>query len=337
MKELLELSADNRVFFVGDVALDEYFSLSDWPGIAAKADVAQLPTYCGGSIANAACVFAGLGGAAEFVSILNQGETTARLLQDLNESGVSTSHMLFDPGMPDARNLIFLAQDEHVVFTVETEEGPMVLGEDATQALMRPGYLYTTLSRLKRLRPAHDSSDQGYRGFSKAMYVAGRQLVLDLDVHEVTPGDIGDVAGAFVLIMNQTGFHRSFGHDDITEITEWMQIHNVSWVVRTKAANGAEATDGMSVISEPGLKVSVKDVTGAGDTFGASLLYCLTTGKPMADALAFAVAASARAVTIQGPRGGVATQAEIASFIRSNQVALQACVPTGHHGRSQTA
>ena len=324
----------NSAFFVGDVALDEYFSLSGWPCIAAKASIEQLPTYSGGSIANAACVFAGLGGAAEFISILNQGEKTAGLLQDLNENGVGTSHMLFDPDMPDARNLIFLVQNEHIVFTIETKEGPMVLGEDATQALMNPGYLYTTLSRLKRLRPAQDASDQGYRNLTNAMYVADRRLVLDLDVDGIAPGDTDEVAGAFVLIMNQIGFSRSFGHDDITKIAEWMQAHNVSWIIRTKAADGAEATDGQSVISEPGLKVPVKDVTGAGDTFGASLLHCLTIGETMADALAFAVAASARAVTIQGPRSGIATQCEITTFKQSNQTVRSACTPAGHHRRS---
>ena len=41
-------------FFIGDVALDEYYSAERWPGVADKDFVTELPAECGGSIANAA-------------------------------------------------------------------------------------------------------------------------------------------------------------------------------------------------------------------------------------------------------------------------------------------
>lgn len=114
-------------FFIGDVALGEYYTAERGPGIADKDLIRELPTECGGSIANAAVVHAGLGGATEFISLLNESALSARLIADLAENGVSTRHMLRQPGIPESRNLIFLVAGEHVVLTVEMGQRPMAL------------------------------------------------------------------------------------------------------------------------------------------------------------------------------------------------------------------
>ena len=41
-------------FFIGDLALDEYYTAERWPGVADKGFITELPQECGGSIANAA-------------------------------------------------------------------------------------------------------------------------------------------------------------------------------------------------------------------------------------------------------------------------------------------
>lgn len=56
------------------------------------------------------------------------------------------------------------------------------------------------------------------------------------------------------------------------------------------------------------------DVTGAGDTFGAALVWCLGQGRGFGPALTFAVAAASRAVTRHGPRGGRASTEEVEAW-----------------------
>lgn len=126
-------------FFIGDVALDENYTADRWPGIADKDVIRELPTECGGSIANAAVVHAGLGGETEFISLLNESALSARLIADLAENGVSTRHMLRQPGIPESRNLIFLVAGEHLVLTVEMGQQPMVLPLETMAALRQPG------------------------------------------------------------------------------------------------------------------------------------------------------------------------------------------------------
>lgn len=81
--------------FIGDVAVDEYFAASRWPLPGDKAELTTIDRYVGGSIANAARVHAGLGGATEFISLLNHGALTPQMLEDLSAAQVRCTHMLY--------------------------------------------------------------------------------------------------------------------------------------------------------------------------------------------------------------------------------------------------
>ncbi len=298
-------------FFIGDVALDEYYTADRWPGRADKGMVKELPAEAGGSIANAAVVHAGLGGETQFISLLNDSPLSQRLVADLKDNGVGVDHMLIDPAIPESRNFIFLVDGEHVVLTVEMGEQPMWLDPAALDALRQPGFLYTTLYRVRRL---HARTEQGV--VKQAVLLAdlrqhGRRAIFDLDVGGCTPQDMPYLTGAAVVIFNQVGFRAAFGHDDITMIGDWMQAHAIDWVVRTLAADGAEARNGDTVLRVPGFPVEVVDVTGAGDTFGGTLTWCLSQGQTIEEALDFSVAAASRSVTIHGPRAGKATPQDI--------------------------
>ncbi|WP_457587481.1 carbohydrate kinase family protein [Ensifer canadensis] len=293
-------------FFIGDVALDEYYTADRWPGRADKGMVRELPAEIGGSIANAAVVHAALGGDTQFISLLNDSPLSRRLIDDLGQNGVATDHMLIDRAVAESRNLIFLIGGEHVVLTVEMGEPPMWLPPATLAALRQPGFLYTTLYRVRRL---HTQTDEGV--LKQADLVADlrrhdRRAIFDLDVGGCTPEDMPYLTGAAVVIFNQVGFRATFGHDDLARIDGWIRDHEIGWVVRTLAAEGAEAHNGETRLQAAGYPVDVADVTGAGDTFGGALTWCLARGQPLPEALDFSIAAASRSVTIHGPRGGKA-------------------------------
>lgn len=79
-------------FFIGDVAVDEYYMADRRPGHAYKG--------IGGSIANSAVVHAGLGGDTQFISLLNDNPLSQRLIADLRENNVSVDHALVDLTIP---------------------------------------------------------------------------------------------------------------------------------------------------------------------------------------------------------------------------------------------
>ncbi|WP_421579796.1 carbohydrate kinase family protein [Shinella sp. M31] len=291
-------------FFIGDVALDEYYTADRWPGRADKGMVQELPAEIGGSIANAAVVHAALGGATQFISLLNDSPLSRQLIEDLQQNGVCVDHMLTDPALAESRNLIFLIDGEHVVLTVEMGEPPMWLAQETLAALRHQGFLYTTLYRARRLHSQTDAGVLKQADLLADLRRHGRRAIFDLDVGGCTPEDMPYLSGAAVVIFNEVGFRAAFGHDDMARISGWIRQHAIGWVVRTKAADGAEAFDGETLLQAAGYSVDVVDVTGAGDTFGGALTWCLTQGHAFAEALDFSIAAASRSVTIHGPRGG---------------------------------
>jgi len=306
-------------FFIGDVAIDEYYATDRWPGPADKGFVRQMPAEMGGSIANAAVVHAALSGPTEFISLLNDSPLSQGLLADLRGNGVGVDHMLRDAALPESRNLIFLVGGEHVVLTVEMGEQPMWLPDETMAALRQPGFVYTTLYRARRLRHRLGTGDVLERADLLAdLRRNGRRLVFDLDVGGCSDDDLPLLAGAEIVIFNETGFRASFGHDDICRIAPWMKAAGIAHVIRTIAAEGAEATDGQDFHRVAGYAVPVVDVTGAGDTFGGALVARLSGGQSFPDAMAFAVAAASRSVTVHGPRGGRASVAEVLAFRAAN-------------------
>jgi len=301
-------------FFIGDVALDEYYTADRWPGRADKGMVQELPAEIGGSIANAAVVHAALGGETQFISLLNDSPLSGRLTDDLRQNGVGIEHMLVDPAIAESRNLIFLIDGEHVVLTVEMGEQPMWLAQATLAALRRPGLLYTTLYRVRRLHSRTGNGVLRQADLLSDLRRHGRRAIFDLDVGGCTPEDMPYLAGAAVVIFNQVGFRAAFGHDDMARIGGWIRDHEIGWVVRTMAADGAEAFDGETRLQAAGYPVNVVDVTGAGDTFGGALTWCLGEGRSFAEALDFSIAAASRSVTIHGPRGGKATPGEVLAW-----------------------
>lgn len=301
---------DRTAFFIGDVALDNYYTAERWPGLADKAYIRENKSYVGGMIANAASVHAGLGGRTEFISLLNHSSLSGRLCDELSRLGVATTHMLRAADAANSCNMIFLIGGEHVVLLSDIGEPLMHLPEATLNALRNPGFLYTTVAQCKFL-----SAD----GLSGTELLAdlrshGRQLVFDLDVDGFQSADLEYLRGASIVVMNEIGFRLAFGAPDLAAINRWMREHEVRIVIRTLAAAGAEAYDGSGIVRVHGYDVPVVDVTGAGDTFGGALVYALNRFPDLASALEFAVAAASRAVTIEGPQGGVARRSVIEQF-----------------------
>lgn len=318
MSDALQLSAPSQYLpavFIGDVAIDEYFRAEFWPRPGDKGTIESTGSFAGGSIANAACVHAGFGGATEFISLLNYGASTNLMLETLDEAGVLYPNMLFDTSIGDQRNLIFIVEGEHVVLTPDLDDRPMKLSGVALAALAGPGFVYTTLRRARRLRaPGRDGA--AVLGYLRA---AGRHVVFDLDVDGFNDDDREFLRGAHVVLMNDLGFENSFGltadgENCTAKVQKWLTATGVGMLVRSRASKGVVAytLDGSIVIS--GYDVPVVDVTGAGDTLGGALVYALGQEEGLRSALGFAVAAASRSVMHYGSRGGVSTPEDVREF-----------------------
>jgi sugar/nucleoside kinase (ribokinase family) len=103
--------------------------------------------------------------------------------------------------------------------------------------------------------------------------------------------------------------------DEAAAIAEIL-ARGVRAVVVKRGAAGADYHDGSGLaVRQPGFAVEELDPTGAGDCFGAAFVVFWLRGLPPAEALRFAAAAGARAVTRRGPMEGASTQPELEAFM----------------------
>lgn len=86
-------------------------------------------------------------------------------------------------------------------------------------------------------------------------------------------------------------------------------------IVLKRGANGATHYSAQGRIDAPPIAVTETDPTGAGDSFGGAFIALRMNGSSAAEALQYANAAGARAVTVMGPMEGTSTRAELEALL----------------------
>lgn len=303
-----------KLFFIGDVSMDEYYSSERLPELKEKIIVHPLNPMMGGSIANAACVCASLGAKPEFLTALNSGYVTGNLLKGLNEAGVGTEHMVFDDSIPDSKCIILLCQEEHTVLIPTLGIQRFEIREDTFERLKEAELVYTNFCEIGPMACGGKDS----REILKELKSAGVKVFCDADCGELSERDEGLLPYMDTLMVNETG-HRVFMDRFGKDYTTLFFNSGVSHVIVTMAGNGCAVYSKNGRISRiPGIKVHVEDVTGAGDTFGASFVYAMSRTREIEKCAEFANYMAARAVTGMGARFGCCGRKEIAAFIDAN-------------------
>ena len=102
--------------------------------------------------------------------------------------------------------------------------------------------------------------------------------------------------------------------DEQAAIGEILDL-GIGVIVHKKGAAGACLYDCNGIVDTPSFAVEEVDPTGAGDSFGGAFTAHWLRGTPPGEALRYAAAAGALAVTKRGPMEGVCDQAQIDEFL----------------------
>ncbi|RNB81221.1 carbohydrate kinase family protein [Brevibacillus fluminis] len=305
-------------FFVGDVALDEYYRAPYWPKIREKVLVETLEQHVGGMIANAASVYTAYNESVYFLSLLNSGQITQRLCEDLRQRGIDTRYITYDDKLPDAKNIIILTEDDHTLFIPTLGIKHFEITPEIIDAMCAAKYVYTSVVEMKPLRcGTMDALD-----IIRKIRASGAKMVYDLDVAHLEPGDECFFEEMDILFFNRNGFDVYRKELSYEAAVAQLLGFGAEMVVITFAEEGCRVHTREQEISVPGIPVEVVDVTGAGDTFCSSFIHALNKTDDLRLVANFANAAAARAVTILGPRGGVASSETVLAFMNEKGVAI---------------
>ena len=295
--------------FFGDVAEDEYYAAPFFPVAGDKLIVTALEPQYGGMVANAASIFAHYGMATTFISQLNSGPLTQKLLGQLRQAGLNTDYVIFDEKVPDSKCIVLIHDNQHIVIIPKLG----ITRTDITPAMFEhiagAEFFITTLTDARPFR----MGDLDARGVLAALRRRGTRIVMDLDVYNLENHPSGLIEYCDILFMNALG-HRRFTQagNDIAALL----AAGATAIIVTKDSEGCDLHTAKGVRSIRGHKVDVVDVTGAGDTFSSSFLYAYSQSADLVAAAEFANAAAALSVGRVGARGGMTSDKAVRAFMK---------------------
>ncbi len=93
----------------------------------------------------------------------------------------------------------------------------------------------------------------------------------------------------------------------------------VDAIVITLGADGAEVhRTGRDVHRQAAFPTEVRDTTGAGDAFSATLAWAIADGRVLGEAVRLAAGAGALATRAIGARASLATRGELEAFVKAD-------------------
>lgn len=293
----------HSVFF-GDVAQDKYYEAPHFPSKGDKVIVRELPSQFGGSLANAASIYAQLGSPTSFISQLNSGALTQELLAQLRAQGVCTEHIIFDEAVPDSYCIVLISGDDHVVLIPTLGITHSEISEAAFEHIATAEFFVTTLTDARPIR----MGELAAAAVLEALRKRGAQIVMDLDVYNQENHRAGLIQHCDFLFLNAIGAARLV---ESGEVIDGLVHGGATAVIVTRGNDGCDIHSVAGTISVPAVPTLVVDVTGAGDTFTSAFLHQYSQSGDLKDAAEFANSAASLAVAKVGARGGLATRAEV--------------------------
>lgn len=322
--------ARKTILSVGSLNMDQVVQVARLPVLGETLlGAGSLRLIPGGKGANQAVAMARLGAAVMMAGRVGSDPFGASLVRSLQADGVDTSLVAVDEQEASGVALIFLAPEGENAIVVAPGAN-MRVGDDAAQ--MRqiraalPGARALVLQLEIPLATVQDLIGAGHQ--------AGVPMLLNLAPAQALP--LETLRQLEVLLVNETeaSFLRAslVGSSTASPVARTLEeasllatrLHELGIpnVVITLGAQGAvlarnDASGHTACIhcAPPG--VQVVDTTAAGDCFAGAFTVALSEEQQPAEALRFAVYASALKVTKFGAQSGLPTRAEVEKLLHS--------------------
>ena len=305
------------VLVIGELNVDLIVSgLPSLPVLGRDLICTGITRALGSSSAIFARALAGLGAWVAFMGKVGDDEDGRFMLAQLAELGIELEHVVVDPAVQTGVTISLTYAEDKAQVTYPGSIAAYGLAEVDLSALSGTGqgcgHLHMASMYLQTaLRPAFPS----LLGRAKA---AGLTTSLDpgWDPAVRWGADLDEALAAVdILFVNEHEARAITGAASAVEGAREL-ARRAPLVVAKLGAHGAALAAGESLVTVPPYPVRVVDTTGAGDSFDAGFIYSyVVDGRPVAQALRFANACGAIAVTRLGGASSVPTAAEVEAFL----------------------
>jgi ribokinase len=313
--------AERSILVVGSLNMDQVVRVPHLPVLGETLlGAGSLKLVPGGKGANQAVAIARLGAPVTMAGRVGNDPFGTQLLASLQTDKVNTEPIVVDQEEASGVAFIFLTPEGNNAIVVASGAN-MRVGKDQQQnaaILQRITQAQALVLQLEiPLETVLRSIAAGYNaGIPVVLNLApaqplSKEALQQLAILVVNETEAGLLSGQRVNSLEDARIVATVLHEQGTG-TVVITLGSQGALLATDDGNGATRT-----IYQPAPSIQVIDTTAAGDCFVAALTVALTEQQAPADALRFAVHASALKVTKFGAQSGLPTREEVEAFMRS--------------------
>ena len=296
---------------LGSINADHILNLETFPTPGETVTGNQYQVAFGGKGANQAVAAGRSGANIAFIACTGDDDTGERVRKQLASDNIDIAPVSVVAGESTGVALIFVnAEGENVIGIhaganaaltterVEAQRGIIAGAEALLMQLESP-----VESVLAAAKIAHENHTSVVLNPAPARVLSDELLAL---VDIITPNETEAEKLTGIRVEND---------DDAARAALALHEKGIGTVIITLGSRGVWASGNGEGRRVPGFKVKAIDTIAAGDTFNGALVTALLEGKAMDDAIRFAHAAAAIAVTRKGAQPSVPWRKEIDEFL----------------------
>jgi sugar/nucleoside kinase (ribokinase family) len=290
----------------GGVDIDLVMDVERLPGHGEKVMGSFVGRLPGGTVANFACAAARLGLRVASLSSVGSDEAGQQVVDDFENYGVTSEFVLVREDV----------ETHFTVILIEPSGERSIIVVPMFEERYDDEYLQQVIPQA---RAFYTMPNDGALFLRMARIARASGVMTMIDVESTVGLDRGALEALLpwvdIASFNEAGIRSIAGEAATIEGARRLLEYGPQMVVVTLGPRGAMAVTADEAVQQPGMKTTVRDTTGAGDTFNAAFLTATLRGDPLQQRLAYANAAAALAVSGLGPRGRLPAHDEVEAFM----------------------
>lgn len=304
-----------KLVVLGSINADHILNLDSFPTPGETVTGNQYQVAFGGKGANQAVAAGRSGANIAFIACTGEDDIGERVRQQLANDRIDVAPVSVVAGESTGVALIFV-----------NGEGENVIGIHAgANAALSPALVEAQKTRIAQADALLMQLESPLESVMLAAKIA-HQHQTQVILNPAPARELSDELLALVDIItpNETEAEKLTGirvenDDDAAKAAQALHSKGIDTVIITLGSRGVWASvkgEGQRV---PGFKVQAIDTIAAGDTFNGALITALLEDKPLNEAIRFAHAAAAIAVTRKGAQPSVPWREEIDEFLNQQR------------------
>ena len=296
---------------LGSINADHILNLESFPTPGETVTGNQYQVAFGGKGANQAVAAGRSGAKIAFIACTGNDDTGERVRKQLASDNIDIAPVSVVEGESTGVALIFVnAEGENVI--------GIHAGANAALTTERVNAQREIIANAEALLMQLESPVESVLAAAEIAHQNHTTVVLNPAPARVLSDEL--LALVDIITPNETEAEKLTGvrvenDDDAARAAKVLHDKGIGTVIITLGSRGVWASVNGEGRRVPGFKVKAIDTIAAGDTFNGALVTALLEGKRMDDAIRFAHAAAAIAVTRKGAQPSVPWRKEIDEFL----------------------